>query len=96
VIHYVNGDKEEIPIRFGIDLRDWTPHHDPGAPAVPGAQPNGPTVGWIGKDKDKPAIDYVLFEKQWSNPHPDLEIVSIDLVSAMTNAAPFLVAVTAQ
>ncbi|HEX4794536.1 MAG TPA: hypothetical protein VH370_12120 [Humisphaera sp.] len=96
VIHYISGDKVEIPIRYGIDLRDWIFRQNPATPAKPGAQPSMPIALWTGKDKDKPTVDYLLFEKKWTNPRPDLEIVSIDLVSAMTNAAPFLVAVTAQ
>jgi len=30
----------------------------------------------------------------WKNPHPDKNVVSIDLVSTLTEAAPFLVAMT--
>lgn len=87
VIHYANGQTREIPIIFGVDLRDWLPSWDPGAAA------NGPPVGWQGRDGN---LDILLFEKQWPNPLPDVEISSIDMVSSMTQAAPFLVAVTAQ
>ena len=62
--------------------------HDPGAVA------DGPAVAWHGHDKA--GNDEVLFETTWANPLPLVEIASIDLVSAMTDAAPFLVAVTAQ
>jgi hypothetical protein len=37
-----------------------------------------------------------LFRWTWSNPLPDLEIASIDFVSALNGCAPFLVAVTAE
>lgn len=87
-IHYANGDTWEIPILFGVDVRDWRPMHDPDAPA------HGPVVAWRGRDKA--GLEIVLFQTQWANPLPDVQITSIDLVSSMTNAAPFLVAVTAQ
>lgn len=87
VIHYANGQSREIPLIFGVDLRDWLPNWDAGAAAI------GPPVGWHGRDGN---LDIVLFEKQWPNPLPDIEISSIDMVSSMTGAAPFLVAVTAQ
>lgn len=88
MIHYANGRTWEVPIIFGVDLRDWRPMHDPGAGA------DGPAAAWQGQDKA--GNDVVLFETSWVNPLPLEEIASIDLVSAMTDAAPFLVAVTAQ
>lgn len=87
VIHYADGQTRDVPIVFGVDLRDWRPGFDPGAGA------RGPKIAWHGLDgKD----DVALFEKRWTNPRPDVEIASIDMVSSMTEAAPFLVAVTAQ
>jgi len=88
VIHYVNGQTQEVPIVFGVDLRDWRPKHDPDAGA------NGPAAAWHGHDNA--GNDVVLFETTWTNPQPAFEVATIDVVSAMTNAAPFLVAVTAQ
>lgn len=88
VIHYANGRTWEVPIVFGVDLRDWRPMHDPGA------GDGGPAAAWQGHDKA--GNEVVLFETTWTNPLPLKEIASIDLVSAMTNAAPFLVAVTAR
>lgn len=87
VIHYANGQTKEVPILYGVDLRDWLPSWDPGAAA------QGPPVGWHGQNGN---LDIVLFKKEWHNPLPDVEISSIDMVSSMTDAAPFLVAVTAQ
>jgi hypothetical protein len=37
-----------------------------------------------------------LFRTSWENPLPDVTITSIDYVSAMGQAAPFLVAITAE
>jgi hypothetical protein len=91
VVHYANGQTRDIPIRFGIDLRDWKPQHDPNANA---ANANGPQAAWQGVDKGGAAM--VLFEFEWTNPLPDQEITAVDLVSSMTDAAPFLVGLTAQ
>ena len=88
VINYANGKTREVPIVFGVDLRDWRPMHDPDAKG------KGPAVGWKGQDNKGREI--VLFQTTWTNSLPDVEITSIDMVSAMKDAAPFLVAVTAQ
>jgi hypothetical protein len=85
VIHYADGKTAEVPIVFGKDLRDWRPVHDPGA--------GGPAPAWQGCDKAGEAV--VLFETAWTNPKPEAQIASIDMVSAMMEAAPFLVALTA-
>jgi hypothetical protein len=88
VIHYANGQAREVPIVFGVDLRDWRPMHDRGAAA------GGPVPAWQGHHNA--GNEVVLFETTWANPLPLVEISSIDLISAKTDAAPFLVAVTAQ
>lgn len=88
VIHYADGQTQEVPIRFGVELRDWKPQHDPRAGGA------GPPVGWKGKDAH--GGDIVLFELAWTNPRADVEIQTIDLVSMMKDAAPFVVAITAQ
>src|SRR2546426_2569912 len=40
--------------------------------------------------------DLRLFSQSWLNPHPEVEIQSLDFVSKMTKCAPFLVAITAE
>jgi hypothetical protein len=37
-----------------------------------------------------------LFSLTWKNPQPEKKVVSIDLVSTLTDAAPFVVAMTAE
>jgi hypothetical protein len=37
-----------------------------------------------------------LFKYTWTNPLPNVAIDTIDFVSAMTRAAPFLVAITCE
>lgn len=86
MVHYANGRTWEVPIIYGVDLCDWRSIHDAGA--------DGPVPAWQGHDNA--GNEMGLFETAWTNPLPLEEIASIDMVSAMTNAAPFLVAVTAQ
>jgi len=88
VIHYANGSDVKLPIVFGVSLRDWRPMHDP-TPKI-----DGPVLAW--KGVDKAGQEFLLFESEWINPDPDLEVASIDMISTMTTAAPFLVAVTAR
>lgn len=88
VIHYANGSDVKLPIVFGVNLRDWRPMHDP-TPKI-----DGPVLAWKGADKD--GKEFLLFESEWINPEPDLDVASIDLTSTMTTAAPFLVAITAR
>ena len=88
MIHYANGRTWEVPIIYGVDMCDWRSIHDADAGA------DGPIPAWQGHDNA--GNEMGLFETAWVNPLPLEEISSIDLVSAMTTAAPFLVAVTAQ
>jgi hypothetical protein len=37
-----------------------------------------------------------LFLKTWTNPRPTIPITTIDFISEMTSAAPFLVALTVE
>ena len=87
VVRYANGQIREIPIRFGIELRDWRPIHDAGANNA------GPPIAWRGQDGNGNEI--VLFQFDWQNPLPDVSVATIDMVSTMQDAAPFLVALTA-
>jgi hypothetical protein len=88
VIHYSNGQTQEVPIVYGPDVRDWTPRFDSQH------EVEGAVVAWKGKnDAD---LEILLYATAWTNPHADLEIESVDFVSSMTTAAPFLVAMTAE
>jgi hypothetical protein len=41
-----------------------------------------------------PGIKVRLFTTTWSNPHPEKEVATLDMLSAGTACDPFLVAVT--
>ena len=74
VIHYAEGQREEIPIYSGNDLQ----------------RSRGATVAWEQEGSKQ------LFTKSWKNPHPEIEIQTMDFISKMTQCAPFLVAITAE
>jgi hypothetical protein len=88
-IHYVDGSQATIPIVCGEDVRDWW-SHDHKKPATRGQ------VVWVGRNAaTKQAKIYLrLYLSVWENPHPKKAITSLDYVSAMTDAAPFCVAIT--
>lgn len=105
VVHYSNGHEEIIPIVYGFDLRDWHVRADNSTRA------SRAKVVWAGLTFNRERVEagrveqqgqgqvlepIRLFKSTWVNPLPDTEIASIDFVSALAKAAPFLVALTAE
>ncbi len=87
IVHYANGAQVEIPVTYGRDVRDWHTQSGASADAV-----------WTGTNAESSSGGrrIQLFKTTWTNPHPEVEIVSLDYVSKMTGAAPFLLALTAE
>ncbi|HZZ73595.1 MAG TPA: glycoside hydrolase family 2 TIM barrel-domain containing protein [Pirellulales bacterium] len=87
VVHYANGTSETIPVYSEIDVDDYrqtTP-----AP-LPGAQ-----IAWT-RPYEKSNQTAVAYSMQWTNPHPDLEIKSIDILPGADQAGvPAVLAITA-
>ncbi|MBN1851792.1 MAG: protein kinase [Pirellulales bacterium] len=89
-VHFEGGVQETIPIVIGEDVRDWWS--------------GGPTrvsrghVAWIGQNAVSRKKNRVirLYLAAWKNPHPKRKVVSIDLLSSSSTAAPFCVAMTAE
>jgi hypothetical protein len=93
VVHFATNQKRmEIPIRYGHEVRNW--HTQRGEPAAP----LDLTVAWTGQNavSKKSGHALRLFRTTWTNTAPDLEIESIDYVSRMALAAPFLIAITVE
>ncbi|MCP4261165.1 MAG: hypothetical protein GY774_27210 [Planctomycetes bacterium] len=89
VIHYRNGETRSVPIVYGVDVRDWWMND--------GRSGSKLNVVWTGKNHsapDGPSIG--VCKTTWANPLPDIEIDHIDYESAMTNSAPFLIAITVE
>lgn len=90
VVHYEDGASESVPMQMGRDISDRYRSDDkvPTAPLV---------VAWSARKElwGKPGHVY-LFKTTWQNPHPEKVVKSIDFVSGDVDAAPFLVAITAE
>lgn len=82
----------ELPIIFGRDTWDWW---QSGLQEVPDSL-NAAVPVWIGSNratvKDGGLI--YLYKSTRENPRPDVEVVSIDFLSDMSTASPFLVALS--
>ncbi len=81
MIHFETGQTQAIPIIYGSDVQDWADKAD-----------DFP-VAWSDKGN---SIALRLYKTTWVNPFADRAIAAVDYVSAMTQCAPFLVAITVE
>jgi hypothetical protein len=95
IVHYEDGTRLEIPIRYGEDVRDWWERSDP-EPRVTRAQ-----VAWSGSNEasSQRHSGIRLYLSSWENPYPERTIRSLDMVTGEQGAgpaapAPFLVGLT--
>jgi hypothetical protein len=93
LIHYADGSSERIPIVYGRNLVNWW--------IFPSRkdEPTGARVVWTGSSNStdlNPGIKIRLFATTWTNPHPEKEVATLDMLSAGTECDPFLVAVTVE
>ncbi len=91
VIHYSDGQTEDVPVEYGIHVRDWwtpTPQAD-----VPSSE-----IAWSGSNGATARLDRTvqLYHMDWQNPRPNIEIAAIDFRSADSDSAPFLIAITSE
>lgn len=88
IVHYDNGEAREIPIVYGEDVLDWWTATD---------GHSAPRVAWSGPNAANPnGPPKSIYLTVWVNPLPDIAVRSVDYVSAMSDAAPFLIALTAR
>jgi len=92
VVHYADGGETAIPIVLGRDVCDWW--RFPSRPR----DAERAVVAWTGTNRWSALRNSSLrlFKSSWENPRPDVEIKTIDYVSALRRAAPFLIAITAE
>ena len=88
IIHYAGEQEQVIPIVYGEDVRDWNGSNDSSTELARAM------VVWSAINNA--GLHVRLFKTTWVNPMPEKEITSMDYISTMSNAAPFLVAVTSQ
>ena len=94
VLHYADGERRELPIVYGRDLANWWFWGIPKSSIESG----GAVAAWVGQKPEaaKNGAGICLYKSTRENPRPDVELVSIDFVSSMSFAAPFLVALTVE
>jgi hypothetical protein len=85
VLHYTGGSQREIPLINGDNVGDWG--------GISTEDPKHATVVWTGRND---TMDLRMFKTTWENPLPDQLVESIDYVSQLTAASPFLIAITAE
>jgi hypothetical protein len=85
VIHFADGSQVEFPIRYGIDVRNWS-FNDKDLYQTA-------KTAWSSK---KYSIFFRLYASDWANPKPDIKVTSVDFIASGTDCAPFLLAVTAE
>lgn len=88
VVVYRNGTERSIPLRYGVELRDWWDWDDRGA--------DGAATVWEIEDAKARERGFTarLFQLTWSNPHPEQEVATIEFRSAGSIASPLCVAIT--
>jgi hypothetical protein len=96
VLHYEDGSKSDIDIALAKDVLNWWgPIYN--TESGDGRNTTSPEteLAWVGSnpaiEKLAPHLSLRLYLSTFANPHPDLEISSIDYVSTLSGIAPFLV-----
>lgn len=91
VIHYSDGQTRSAPIIYGKNILDWWVSPE-------GGKLSDAKVAWTGSNPSTRAMnmDSQLIDYTWENPLPDVEISSVDLISDLIDASPFLVAITVE
>jgi hypothetical protein len=89
VVHYEDKSTETIEVVYGRDVRDWWCHDGD-------EEPTRGKVAWTGSNLATRSTgnSLWLFALSWKNPKPDKKVVAIDYASTLTDAAPFVVAMT--
>ncbi|MBN2394649.1 MAG: hypothetical protein JXR84_28215 [Anaerolineae bacterium] len=91
IIHYADGQTRSAPIVYGKNILDWW--------AKPGSIQLSEAVSvWQGSNPATRSMDLIthLIKYTWENSLPDVDISSIDFVSDLIEAGPFVVAITVE
>ena len=94
VIHYADGRRAEIPLRYGDQLQNWwwSPSGLINAKSA--------SLAWTGTNAAIATASaesrLCLYAIEWNNPFPAARIATIDFISTRSPACPFLVAVTSE
>jgi len=101
VLHYEDGSQKQIDIVAGRDIFEfWSPLFTTGAPREYSRMSRDTELAWTGSNSFIkqlwPDESLVLYKSGFANPQPDLTISTVDYVSTMTGAAPFMVGLTVE
>jgi WD40 repeat protein len=91
-INYLDGGVEQLPIRYGEDVRNqWF-----GGIADAVFDAKAATVVWRGNHPYATRFNATLrlCKRTYENPRPDQDVVSIDFESTLSSCSPMLLAVT--
>lgn len=101
-LHYVDGSQEMLSIKIGEQVQAWwgpiyKTEADPGLCEISAP---GTELAWVGTTPEiqerSPEASLRLYKSTFENPHPDREIASVDYVSTLAEAAPFMVGMTVE
>lgn len=100
VVHYADGSQAGIPIVAGAHVLDWWGpiYKTTVAKNVRNLSTPGSELAWAGGNpclkEQQSEFSLRLYKSTFDNPRPGIQITSIDYVSTVTAAAPFLVGLT--
>jgi hypothetical protein len=87
LVHYADGQTEEVSIYSEIDIDHYVQQHPK---VLPGAQ-----IAWT-RPYENSEDHAVAYAKQWNNPRPEVQIASVDMVYLdESRGVPALLALTA-
>jgi hypothetical protein len=88
-INLANGTRQEVPLVLGRELVDWR---------IQPRSKEAYVTAWTGQNSHTRKLQKLirLFKTTWENPFPEVEVQSVDFVSACPGPCPFLVALTVE
>jgi beta-galactosidase len=92
VVHYADGQTEEVKVRWREEIGPWFSQH-------PRDLKNA-ALAWTAPIADRKGWKLAAYSMQWNNPRPDVPIESVDLKlpdveQIESHGAPALLAITA-
>ena len=102
VVYYADETEASLPLVMGEHLLNvWGPIFSTGARAERRfTTASGTDLAWVGTNpalqRAQPENSLRLYKTTLSNPRPECLVTSVDFVSAVTEAAPFLVGLTVE
>lgn len=94
VLHYEDGSRSELPIRYGEDVRNY--RYGGGSDRV--SEVRHATAVWHGRQRlaQTGGSTIRVFQRTYENPRPDVPIATLDFESTMSSCSPILLAITVE